>query len=83
MEHEDRLIVRELIEAVISADGVVSEAEREYLKGISRRLGLDLREGGPPSDVGQATAKLRALPPDNHYGERCGNQTKRDLCPHR
>jgi tellurite resistance protein len=64
MAIEERQIVRELVEAILCADGSVSEAEREYMRGIAKRLGLPPSEGGRPTDVGQATTKLRALAPD-------------------
>lgn len=68
MEVEERHKVCELIEAVISADGVVADAEREYLRKIVERFGLPARarESGPVSknDFGRTTSTLRGLAPD-------------------
>ena len=56
----------QLIEAVISADGVIDDSEREYLRKIVERFGLPERETGPMSgnDFGKATTTLRTLAPD-------------------
>lgn len=65
MNIEERQEVCELIEAVISADGVIADAEREYLRAILERFGLPPRENvGRRPDVGRITGKLRALDPD-------------------
>ncbi|MBX3191957.1 MAG: TerB family tellurite resistance protein [Labilithrix sp.] len=66
MDVEERHKVCELIEAVISADGVIAEAEREYLRRIVARFGLPAREARETSgsDFGRTTATLRALTPD-------------------
>lgn len=67
MDVEERLKVCQLIEAMISADGVVVDAEREYLRRIVQRFGLPERETGPLSenDFGRATSTLRSLAPDD------------------
>lgn len=66
MDVEERYKVCELIEAMISADGVVADAEREYLRKIVERFGLPEREHGPlsKSDFGRTTTMLRELAPD-------------------
>lgn len=66
MDVEERHKVCELIEAVISADGVVADAEREYLRKIVERFGLPARESGAVSrsDFGRTTSTLRGLAPD-------------------
>lgn len=66
MDIDEQRKVCELIEAVISADGVVADAEREFLRKIVARFGLPDREMGPVSgsDFGRTTSTLRTLPPD-------------------
>ncbi len=66
MDIDEQRKVCELIEAVISADGVIAEAERDYLRKIVARFGLPQREMGPASgsDFGRTTNTLRTLPPD-------------------
>ena len=49
MDVEERQKVCELIEAVIAADGVVADAEREFLRRIVERFGLPERAAGPVS----------------------------------
>lgn len=55
-----------LIEAMIGADGVVADAEREFLRRIVERFGLPAREDAPPAenDFGRTTTMLRTLEPD-------------------
>ena len=66
MDIEERHKVCQLIEAMIAADGVVREPEREYLRSIVERFGLPARESSPlaENDFGRATTTLRALAPD-------------------
>ncbi|CAN5678016.1 hypothetical protein BH11MYX4_BH11MYX4_61760 [soil metagenome] len=66
MDVEERHKVCQLIEAVIAADGVVAEAEREYLRKIVERFGLPARDAAPivENDFGRATTTLRTLAPD-------------------
>jgi uncharacterized tellurite resistance protein B-like protein len=67
MDVEERHKVCELIEAMIAADGVVADEEREYLRRIVERFGLPERSAGPLSaanDFGRTTTTLRALAPD-------------------
>ena len=66
MDVEERHKVCQLIEAVIAADGVVADAEREFLRKIVERFGLPARETSPLSgnDFGRATTTLRDLAPD-------------------
>ena len=66
MEIEERYGVCGLIEAVISADGVIGDEEREFLRKIVERFGLPARDSVPVSrsDVGRTTATLRNLAPD-------------------
>jgi uncharacterized tellurite resistance protein B-like protein len=66
MDVEEQYKVCELIEAVITADGVIAEDERAFLRRIVERFGLPDR--GPiqvtENDFGRSTATLRSLPPD-------------------
>lgn len=66
MDVEDRHKVVQLLEAVIAADGVIADAEREYLRRIVQRLGLPARKSGPlpENDFGRTTTTLRTLAPD-------------------
>ncbi len=67
VEIEDRLKIIRLIEAVIAADGVVSEDEREFLQRIVARFGIqdaDRADAIVASAPGLATTTLRALDPD-------------------
>ena len=66
MDVEERQKVCELIEAVIAADGVVADAEREFLRRIVERFCLPERTAGPvsESDFGRTTTMLRTLGPD-------------------
>lgn len=66
MEVPERAKVRQLIEAVITADGVVSDEEREFLRRVMQRFGMseDASTEVPGSDPGRATATLRGLAPD-------------------
>ena len=64
---EEQVKVIDLIEAVIAADGVVVEEEREFLRARDRAV-PNLPGGSPRSHhderPGRATATLRALAPD-------------------
>ena len=66
MDIEERDKVCRLIEAVISADGVVTDAERDFLHRVIQRFGLPARDGSPMSrgTFGETTTTLRALPAD-------------------
>ena len=66
MDIEERYKVVQLIEAMISADGVITDDEREFLRKIIERFGLPERENVPvsQSDFGRTTTTLRALAPD-------------------
>lgn len=66
MDVEDQHKVCQLIEAMIAADGVVDDAEREFLRRIVERFGLPEREACAPSesDFGRTTTMLRTLAPD-------------------
>ncbi len=66
MDAEERDKVCQLIEAVIAADGVVDEAEREFLNKIVERFGLPERVAQPhtEADFGRTTGTLRNLPAD-------------------
>jgi uncharacterized tellurite resistance protein B-like protein len=64
---EERAKICELIEAVISADGVVGDDEREFLRRVVERFGLPAAERADrvvTSDVGRTITTLRTLPPD-------------------
>ena len=67
MDVEERQKVCQVLEAVIAADGVVVDAEREFLRKIVARFGLPARDRQdttppPPSDLGTTTTTLRSLP---------------------
>lgn len=67
MDVPERAKVRQLIEAVITADGVVSAEEREFLRKVMHRFGmseLDEDQEVATSDPGRATTTLRGLAPD-------------------
>jgi len=64
---EERSKVCDLIEAVVAADGVVSDAEREFLRKVVERFGLSEAARADrvmTSDLGRTTSTLRTLPPD-------------------
>ncbi len=64
---QERAKVIELIEAMIAADGVVTDEERQFLRKVVERLGLADEERSDrlvPSDPGRATRTLRELSPD-------------------
>jgi tellurite resistance protein len=68
VDTEDRAKVVELVEAMISADGVVSPEEREFLSRVVTRFGLTQEERDDrivPSDPGRATRTLRTLATDD------------------
>lgn len=67
MGPEEQAKVIELIEAVIAADGVVVEEEREFLRRVVARFGLsqdDRADRIVASDAGRTTHTLRTLPSD-------------------
>ena len=67
MDADEREKVVGLIEAVIAADGIVSDEEREFLRRVVERFGFTQRDHADPiaaSAPGAATATLRALAPD-------------------
>ena len=66
MDVEERQKVCQLIEAVISADGVIADAERDFLRRVVERFGVPEREAVPFSayDFGRTTQTLRGLAPD-------------------
>jgi uncharacterized tellurite resistance protein B-like protein len=62
---DDRRKVVELIETMISVDGVVTDDERQFLRRVVERFGLSAEERADrlvPSDPGRATRTLRELP---------------------
>jgi uncharacterized tellurite resistance protein B-like protein len=62
---EDRAKIVGLIEAVIAADGVVSDEEREFLRRVIEKFGIsDQDRAVASSSPGAAMATLRALAPD-------------------
>jgi uncharacterized tellurite resistance protein B-like protein len=64
---EERAKVCELIEAVIAADGVIADEERDFLQRVVDRFGLsesDRADRVVMSDLGRTTATLRTLAPD-------------------
>jgi uncharacterized tellurite resistance protein B-like protein len=65
---EDRAKVVELIEGMISADGVVTEDEREFLRKVITRFGLTADERADrmvPSTPGRTTSTLRTFAPED------------------
>jgi uncharacterized tellurite resistance protein B-like protein len=66
VEVAERAKVRELIQAIIAADGVLKVEERDFLRRVAQRFGLpqDETDDVPTSDVGRATTTLRGLAPD-------------------
>ncbi len=67
MDAEQRDKIIGLIEDVITADGVVSDEEREFLRRVLERFGMspqDREARTTASAPGSATATLRALEPD-------------------
>lgn len=68
MDIEDRAKVVQLVEAMISADGVINPEEREFLARVVTRFGLTQEERDDlvvPSDPGRATKTLRTLAADD------------------
>jgi len=64
---EEQVKVIDLIEAVIAADGVVLDEEREFLRRAVERFRItweDRSDRVMTSDPGRATATLRTLAPD-------------------
>lgn len=67
MSPEEQAKVIDLVEAVIGADGVVTEEERAFLQRVKERFRLstdDSGGGNAASDPGRTTQTLRALAPD-------------------
>ncbi len=67
MDIEERSKVCDLIEAVVAADGVVSDVERAFLRRVVERFGLsdvDRADRVMTSDLGRTTSTLRTLPAD-------------------
>jgi uncharacterized tellurite resistance protein B-like protein len=62
---DERRKVVDLIETIISADGVITDEEREFLRRVIERFGLSGEERADrlvPSDPGRVTKTLRELP---------------------
>jgi uncharacterized tellurite resistance protein B-like protein len=67
VELEERTKVVDLLQAMIAADGVVGDEEREFLRRVVGRFGLteqDRADRVVASDPGRVMATLRALAPD-------------------
>ena len=67
MELEERFKIVGLLEAVVAADGVVSDEERDFLQRVVDRFGItehDRAERPVMSSPGEAMATLRGLPQD-------------------
>ena len=67
MDIEERAKVCDLIEAVIAADGVIADEERDFLQRVVDRFGLseaDRADRVVMSDLGRTTSTLRTLGPD-------------------
>jgi uncharacterized tellurite resistance protein B-like protein len=64
---EERNKIVDLIEAAITADGVIADEEREFLRRVIERFGLtesDRADRVVTSAAGRTTAILRTFPPD-------------------
>jgi uncharacterized membrane protein YebE (DUF533 family) len=64
---EERANVVALIQAVIAADGVIRDEEREFLRRVVEKCGFDQSHQADvslSSDPGRAMATLRAFAPD-------------------
>ena len=67
MELEERFKIVGLLEAVVAADGVISDEEREFLRRVVERFGItedDTTNRPAMSNPGEAMATLRGLPQD-------------------
>ena len=67
MDVEERAKVVDLIQAMIAADGVVADEEREFFRRVVSRFGLsdeDRSDRVVASAAGRVMATLRALAPD-------------------
>jgi uncharacterized tellurite resistance protein B-like protein len=66
MDLADREKICQLIETMISADGEITNAEREFYKRMLERLGVSTERASSPKslDVGRSMATLRSLPQD-------------------
>ena len=67
MQLEERSNVVALIQAVIAADGVIGDEEREFLRRVVAKCGFDhdhQADVSLSSDPGRAMATLRAFAPD-------------------
>jgi uncharacterized tellurite resistance protein B-like protein len=66
MDVDERYKVCRLIETMIAADGQLADVERDFLRRIVERFGLEEHEISPFSeqDVGRATTTLRTLAPE-------------------
>ena len=72
MDSEERQRVCRLVEAVIAADGVITQSEQDFLRRVAQRFGVSfdvaevgpVSERGPVSDPGRASTMLRELPED-------------------
>lgn len=72
MDVEEKTRICNLVEAVLSADGVIQPAERDFMRRIAQRFQIpyDVLEAGPVSertpvsDPGRASALLRELSED-------------------
>jgi uncharacterized tellurite resistance protein B-like protein len=67
VEFEERFKIVGLLEAVVAADGVVSDEEREFLRRVVERFGItdhEVADRPVMSSPGEAMATLRGLPPD-------------------
>jgi len=66
MDADQRAKLYQLLEAVISADGVTTPEEREFMRKAMAKLRLSSDDAPTESirDIGSATSTLRALDPD-------------------
>jgi len=71
VELEERFKIVGLLEAVVMADGVMSDEEREFLRRVVERFGITEHDradrpvmSSPVSSPGEAMATLRGLPQD-------------------
>ena len=68
VELEERFKIVGLLEAVVMADGVVSDEEREFLRRVVERFGITEHDRADrpamSASPGEAMATLRGLPQD-------------------
>jgi uncharacterized tellurite resistance protein B-like protein len=68
VELEERFKIVGLLEAIVAADGVISDEEREFLRRVVERFGITEQDRADrvvaSSSPGEAISTLRGLPQD-------------------